>query len=144
MATAAKHFEGYGASVGGRDYDATPGTGNDLHDIHPPPFRAALRAGKPQRQSRAQLSFRASATSGRPAGAESLHARPGEDLTEEDIFTRALDETPPAYVAGDVDYGTEVPLNSRRDALPRRLFGGTSCEIRIEGRSLRNQDREKG
>jgi beta-glucosidase len=45
LATAAKHFAGYGAAQGGRDYDTTLIPPAELRDIYLPPFRAALDAG---------------------------------------------------------------------------------------------------
>lgn len=45
LATAAKHFAGYGASVGGRDYDATPIPRAEFRDAFLPPFRGAIEAG---------------------------------------------------------------------------------------------------
>src|SRR3954466_793885 len=45
LATAPKHFAGYGAVEGGRDYDATSIPPAELRDVYLPPFRAALRAG---------------------------------------------------------------------------------------------------
>lgn len=45
LATSAKHFAGYGAAEGGRDYDATLIPRNELRDAYLPPFRAAVRAG---------------------------------------------------------------------------------------------------
>lgn len=45
LATTLKHFAGYGAAIGGRDYDAADiGTG-DLFDAYLPPFRAGIAAG---------------------------------------------------------------------------------------------------
>ncbi|KEI71493.1 glycoside hydrolase family 3 N-terminal domain-containing protein [Endozoicomonas elysicola] len=41
----AKHFVGYGAAEGGRDYDTTEITDNTLHNVYLPPFKAALEAG---------------------------------------------------------------------------------------------------
>ena len=41
----AKHFVGYGASEGGRDYDTTELSDNTLHNVHLPPFKAAVEAG---------------------------------------------------------------------------------------------------
>ncbi|MBA3517979.1 MAG: glycoside hydrolase family 3 C-terminal domain-containing protein, partial [Rhizobiales bacterium] len=45
LATTAKHFIGYGAAVGGRDYDAAYIPPAELRDIYLPPFRAAVEAG---------------------------------------------------------------------------------------------------
>ena len=45
LASTLKHFAGYGAVLGGRDYDATSVAGTELHDLHLPPFRAGIRAG---------------------------------------------------------------------------------------------------
>ena len=45
LATAAKHFAGYGAATGGRDYDATLIPPAELRDAYLPPFRAAIAAG---------------------------------------------------------------------------------------------------
>jgi beta-glucosidase len=45
LATAAKHFAGYGAVEGGRDYDATNIPQGELRDVYLPPFRAAVEAG---------------------------------------------------------------------------------------------------
>ncbi|MGF1739177.1 glycoside hydrolase family 3 N-terminal domain-containing protein [Photobacterium satsumensis] len=41
----AKHFVGYGAAEGGRDYDTTEITDNTLHNVYLPPFKAALDSG---------------------------------------------------------------------------------------------------
>src|SRR3954469_5099139 len=40
-----KHFAGYGAAVGGRDYDEVSLADADFWNIYLPPFRAALEAG---------------------------------------------------------------------------------------------------
>ncbi|CAH0525326.1 glycoside hydrolase family 3 N-terminal domain-containing protein [Vibrio hippocampi] len=40
----AKHFVGYGASEGGRDYDTTEISENSLHNVYLPPFKAAIDA----------------------------------------------------------------------------------------------------
>lgn len=45
LAACVKHFAGYGASEGGRDYDATNIPDNELRNTYLPPFRAALKAG---------------------------------------------------------------------------------------------------
>ena len=45
LVACAKHFVGYGASEGGRDYDTTELSANTLHNIHLPPFKAAVEAG---------------------------------------------------------------------------------------------------
>ena len=47
LATAAKHFAGYGAPLGGRDYEATHIPPAELRDVYLPPFRAAIEAGAP-------------------------------------------------------------------------------------------------
>ncbi|MCL9774060.1 glycoside hydrolase family 3 N-terminal domain-containing protein [Vibrio methylphosphonaticus] len=45
MVACAKHFIGYGAAEGGRDYDTTEITENTLHNVYLPPFKAAVEAG---------------------------------------------------------------------------------------------------
>jgi len=40
-----KHFVGYGAAEGGRDYNSTEITAQTLHNLYLPPFKAAIRAG---------------------------------------------------------------------------------------------------
>jgi beta-glucosidase len=45
LAAAAKHFAGYGAPQGGRDYDTTYIPRAEMHDTYLPPFRAAVDAG---------------------------------------------------------------------------------------------------
>jgi beta-glucosidase len=40
-----KHFAGYGAAEGGRDYDASYVAETQLHNIYLPPFHAAVKAG---------------------------------------------------------------------------------------------------
>lgn len=40
-----KHFAGYGASIGGRDYDEVDLSDSQLWNIHFPPFKAAIDAG---------------------------------------------------------------------------------------------------
>jgi len=41
----AKHFAGYGAAVGGRDYDASYLSDTELQNVYLPPFHAAVQAG---------------------------------------------------------------------------------------------------
>ena len=41
----AKHFAGYGAAVGGRDYDSADMSDRTLHEIYLPPFYTATKAG---------------------------------------------------------------------------------------------------
>jgi beta-glucosidase len=45
LATGAKHFAGYGAVIGGRDYDAAEVPATTLRDVVLPPFHAAIDAG---------------------------------------------------------------------------------------------------
>jgi beta-glucosidase len=45
IAACAKHFVGYGAAEGGRDYNTTVISPSLLHNVYLPPFRAALDAG---------------------------------------------------------------------------------------------------
>jgi beta-glucosidase len=45
LATTLKHFAGYGAAVGGRDYDVTDVPTSTLFDLYLPPFRAGIEAG---------------------------------------------------------------------------------------------------
>ena len=40
-----KHFAGYGAAVGGRDYDSSSISDDELWNIYLPPFEAAIHAG---------------------------------------------------------------------------------------------------
>lgn len=40
-----KHFAGYGASLGGRDWDEVQLSDSDLWNVHFPPFKAAIDAG---------------------------------------------------------------------------------------------------
>jgi beta-glucosidase len=40
-----KHFVGYGAAVGGRDYDEVNLSDHELFNVYLPPFRAAVQAG---------------------------------------------------------------------------------------------------
>lgn len=40
-----KHFVGYGASLGGRDWDEVELSDNDLWNVHIPPFKAAIDEG---------------------------------------------------------------------------------------------------
>ncbi|PYY37870.1 beta-glucosidase [Curtobacterium sp. MCJR17_055] len=40
-----KHFVGYGAARGGRDYDDVEVSDSELHNVYMPPFRAAIEAG---------------------------------------------------------------------------------------------------
>jgi beta-glucosidase len=40
-----KHYAGYGASVGGRDYDSVFLSDSELYNVHLPPFKAAIDAG---------------------------------------------------------------------------------------------------
>lgn len=45
MAACAKHFVGYGAAEGGRDYNTTVISNEQLRNIYLPPFKAAVDAG---------------------------------------------------------------------------------------------------
>ena len=45
MAACVKHFVGYGAAEGGRDYNSTTLTERELRNIYLPPFEAAVKAG---------------------------------------------------------------------------------------------------
>ena len=45
IASTLKHFAGYSAVYGGRDYDVTWVAPSELYDTHLPPFRAGIRAG---------------------------------------------------------------------------------------------------
>lgn len=45
IAACVKHFAGYGAGVGGRDYDSSDISDADLQNIYLPPFKAAEKAG---------------------------------------------------------------------------------------------------
>ncbi len=45
VAATVKHFVGYGAAEAGRDYNTAWIPAEQLHDLHLPPFRAALDAG---------------------------------------------------------------------------------------------------
>jgi beta-glucosidase len=40
-----KHFVGYGAALGGRDYDEVNLSASELHNVYLPPFAAAIKAG---------------------------------------------------------------------------------------------------
>ena len=40
-----KHFVGYGAATGGRDYDPSYISDSELHNVYLPPFKAAIDAG---------------------------------------------------------------------------------------------------
>lgn len=45
LATSVKHFAGYSAGAGGRDYEETEIPPGALHDLYLPPFKAAVEAG---------------------------------------------------------------------------------------------------
>ena len=45
MAACAKHFIGYGAAEGGRDYNGTTITERLMHNVYMPPFKACVDAG---------------------------------------------------------------------------------------------------
>src|SRR5690606_14589517 len=45
MLATAKHFVGYGAAEGGRDYDVADISERTLHEVYLPPFKAAVDAG---------------------------------------------------------------------------------------------------
>jgi beta-glucosidase len=40
-----KHFAGYGAALGGRDYDEAEISDSELHNVYFPPFKSAVEAG---------------------------------------------------------------------------------------------------
>lgn len=45
IAACAKHFAGYGACIGGRDYNSAEMSNQTLYDVHLPPFKSAIDAG---------------------------------------------------------------------------------------------------
>ena len=45
LVACAKHFAGYGAAEGGRDYDASYISDSQLYNLYLPPFHAAVKAG---------------------------------------------------------------------------------------------------
>ncbi|MCW3836463.1 glycoside hydrolase family 3 N-terminal domain-containing protein [Sphingomonas canadensis] len=45
MLACAKHFAGYGAAAGGRDYDSADLSDRTLNEVYLPPFHAAMQAG---------------------------------------------------------------------------------------------------
>ena len=45
MIAGPKHFAGYGAAIGGRDYDEVNLSDHELWNVYFPPFAAALQAG---------------------------------------------------------------------------------------------------
>ena len=45
LAACAKHFVGYGACIGGRDYNSAEMSEQTLRDVYLPPFKAAIDAG---------------------------------------------------------------------------------------------------
>ena len=47
-----KHFAGYGAALGGRDYDEVNLSDSELWNVYFPPFKAAVEAGAGQRDDR--------------------------------------------------------------------------------------------
>ena len=47
-----KHFAGYGAALGGRDYDEVNLSDSELWNVYFPPFEAAVEAGAGQRDDR--------------------------------------------------------------------------------------------
>jgi beta-glucosidase len=63
LAAATKHFAGYGAPQGGRDYDTTYIPRAEMYDTYLPPFRAAVEAGS------ASLMAAFNALNGEPATA---------------------------------------------------------------------------
>src|SRR4051812_21761766 len=63
LATGTKHFAGYGAAQGGRDYDNAMVSRSDMRDLYLPPFQAAVRAGS------VSLMAALNATNGTPAAA---------------------------------------------------------------------------
>ena len=45
MIAGPKHLAGYGAALGGRDYDEVNLSDTELWNVYLPPFRAAVEAG---------------------------------------------------------------------------------------------------
>jgi beta-glucosidase len=69
IAACAKHFVGYGAAEGGRDYNTTEISEHTLREIYLPPFRAAVDAGA------ASIMSAFNALNGIPASANSFTLR---------------------------------------------------------------------
>ncbi len=58
MAATVKHFAGYGAPVAGREYNTVDMSDQQLHNDYLPPYKAADRRGRRDRDERVQLTGR--------------------------------------------------------------------------------------
>ncbi|TDR94648.1 glycoside hydrolase family 3 N-terminal domain-containing protein [Enterovirga rhinocerotis] len=72
-----KHFAGYGAAVGGRDYDAAEISRPTLHDHYLPPFQAGIEAGAESVMSAFHTLNGMPATASRPLLTDTLRGRFG-------------------------------------------------------------------
>lgn len=79
LATSLKHFAGYGAAQGGRDYDAAEIPVSDLHDSYLPSFRAGILAGATSVMSAFQALNGVPASASRPLLTGILRERWGYD-----------------------------------------------------------------
>ncbi len=141
IAACAKHFMGYGASEAGKDYNSTNIPPHELHNVHLPPFRAAVEADV----LTVMTSF--SDIDGIPATGNETLLRTilREDLGFEGLVVSDWDAVPQltthGFTAGDreaakaaVQAGVDMEMASRTfaDHLPALLEDGAVDEATID------------
>lgn len=120
MAACAKHFVGYGASEGGRDYNTTAIGPLSLRNIYLPPFKAAIDAGALTVMSSFNANDGIPSTANRPLLRDCLRGELGFDgavvsdwNAVDELITHgvAADGTQAAQMA--VSAGVDFDMNSR-------------------------------
>ena len=116
LATTLKHFAGYGAGEGGRDYDRAEISARDLFDRYLPPFRAGIEAGAGSVMAGFHALNGVPATANRPLLTETLREQWGfggvvvsdwwaiSQLVNHGVAADGLDAARRAFAAGvDMD-----------------------------------------
>ena len=133
IAACVKHFAGYGASEGGRDYNTTNIPENELRNVHLPPFKAALDAGA------ASIMASFSDLNGVPAtanaflltqmlrdewGSDALAVSDWESVTELSVHGLTADDRGAAYEAASAGLDMEMASRAFEFHLPSLLDEG--------------------
>ncbi len=114
LATSAKHFVGYGAPEGGRDYNGAQISMSELFDRYIPPFQAAIDAGTETIMASFNTVNGVPVTANRPLITDVLKTRLGFDGLVMSDFA-AIMELKNHGVAGDLAQAAEKALHAGID-----------------------------
>ena len=136
-----KHFAGYGAAAGGRDYDQVDISDEQLWNVYLPPFHAAESAGAATFMAAYMDLNGVPATGNRYLLHDVLRQDWGfkgfvvsDWLTVENLVTHGFASTPADAAARAVNAGVDMEMTSSfyRDALATDLKNGTVSQATID------------